>query len=55
MTKSLFGKALGNVKFYWEKSGINISTVIVYRYWIFDIPVIGMSRIGEKKETKGRG
>lgn len=51
MTKSLFEKVLGNVKLYWEKSGINIFTVIVYEYWIFDIPIIGMSRI-EKKEKK---
>lgn len=54
MTKSLFDSVPGNVKFYWEKSGINILTVIVYKYWIFDIPIIGMSRI-EKKEMKGRG
>lgn len=56
MTKSLFEKVLGNVKLYWEKSGINIFTVIVYEYWIFDIPIIGMSRIEKKKkEMKGRG
>lgn len=53
MTKSFFfEKALGNVKFYWEKSGINILTVIVYKYWIFDIPIIDMSRAGKKKKRK---
>lgn len=54
MTKSLFEKALGNVKFYWEKSRINILTVIVYKYWIFDIPIIDMSRIGKKKKRNER-